>query len=175
LLRSIDWLAGGGALAMLSAGLIACGGESDLSTDQLSKVVAAQQPTLKRCYDAALETYPSKHELRLQAAIHIAASGRVSAVEIEESESTPPGLRACLLDAIAAWKFPEAGAATHTSLPLIFKPEVVPSGPSLDDVQKVLEDVRKKDLQAAPQPEPARPDAAPAPERPATPPPTPQQ
>jgi hypothetical protein len=154
-------------MRVLTLGVLfaACGGEArDLSTEQLSGVVAAQQPTLKRCYDVALERSPSAQELRLQAEIAIAPSGRVSSVEIDDGEVSLPGLSTCLREAISKWKFPQAREATHTGLPLIFKPEVVPSGPTLDDVQDVLRDIRKK--QGLPEAQPAPPQA------PAQPPPT---
>jgi hypothetical protein len=147
-LRHPRWIARAGLALWLLVLTSSCGGEpSDLSTDQLARVVREQQPTLKRCYDAALERAPTREELRLNAEIHIAASGRVTSVQIDEGEISMPGLHTCLQSAIEAWKFPQAKDATHTSLPLIFKPEVVPSGPTLDDVQEVLRDIRKKQAQ----------------------------
>jgi len=149
--------------ALLAVGLcqFACGGKGeDLSTDQLSVVVTAQQPTLKRCYDAALERAPSAQELRMDAEIAIAPSGRVSSVEIDEGEVSLPGLATCLRDAIRSWKFPQAREATHTGLPLIFKPEVTPAGPTLDQVQQVLRDMGVPQAHPAPR-EPAPPQQAP--------------
>jgi len=152
--------------AALAASLCqaACGGKGDdLSTDQLSAVVTAQQPTLKRCYDAALERAPSAQELRMDAEIAIAPSGRVSSVEIDEGEVSLPGLGTCLRDAIRTWKFPQARETTHTALPLIFKPEVTPAGPTLDQVQEVLRDMGVPPAHPAPPPPAPPPQPAPPP------------
>jgi hypothetical protein len=125
---------------VLAFGLLggACGGEPrDLSTEQLARVIDAQQPSLKRCYDAALAQHPYRQEMQLQAVIEIAPSGRVSSVELEGGGGLP-GMAPCLRKTIAGWRFPRAPDATHASLPLIFKPEIKPAGPTLDDVQQAL-------------------------------------
>jgi hypothetical protein len=124
---------------LLLGGFSGCrGGEvHDLSTQQLSSVVVAQQPSLKRCYDAALEKTPYKQPMELQAIIHIEPSGEVDSVQIEGSGGLP-GMSSCLRDAIKKWRFPEAEDATHTSLPLQFKPEIKHAGPTIDQMQEAL-------------------------------------
>lgn len=103
---------------------VACGGpKQDLSEQQLSAAVDAQRPSLERCYQSALETSPYKQEIRMDAVIHIAPTGAVSGVELE-GQGGLPGMSPCIKQAISAWRFPEAKDATHTSLPLIFKPQV---------------------------------------------------
>ena len=127
------------ARALAAAWLLgACGGEPrDLSTAQLAAVVEARRPTLKACYDAALERHPYTQEMRLDAVIEIAPSGRVRSVELEGGGGLP-GMAACIRKAIGSWEFPRAEDPTHTSLPVIFKPEIKPAGPTLDDVQQAL-------------------------------------
>lgn len=126
-------------LLLVLSGALACrsGEVRDLSTAQLSGVVVAQQPSLERCYDAALEKTPYKQPMELQAIIHIEPSGEVDSVQIEGSGGLP-GMSACLRSAIEKWRFPEAPDATHTSLPLHFKPEIKREGPTLDQVQDAL-------------------------------------
>jgi hypothetical protein len=145
------------ALALCTA-IAACGGEpADLSTEQLARVVAAQQPTLKACYDAELERAPSSVTVHFDATIHVAPSGRVSSVEFEPGAAPPP-LLSCVRNAIARWTFPRAEEPTHTSLPLVFKPEVVKSGPNLDDVQKMLKQLGSEAARPAQkQPAPTQP------------------
>ena len=129
-------------LVALVALLVACGGEPrDLSTAQLARVVEAQQPTLKVCYDAALEKHPYKQEMRLDATIEIAPSGRVASVELEGGGGLP-GMADCLRKAIKGWQFPRAKDATETSLPLIFKPEIVPAGPNLEQFEQALKELK---------------------------------
>ncbi|HMI90806.1 MAG TPA: hypothetical protein VK509_05550, partial [Polyangiales bacterium] len=90
-LRLAALAATGGCLA---AG--ACGGaKSDLSEQQLSAAVAAQQPSLERCYQSALETSPYRQQIRMDAAIHIAPSGKVTAVDLDGSGGLP-GMSPCL-------------------------------------------------------------------------------
>ena len=125
----------------LASGAPACGGKpQDLSTEQLSAVVAAERPSLKQCYDTALAQTPYKEEIRMQAVIHIQPSGGVSGIELEGGGGLP-GMSDCIRTAIGRWRFPRAKDPTNTSLPLIFKPEVAspqPTAPLLDEVRKQL-------------------------------------
>jgi hypothetical protein len=118
--------------------LAACGKDRDLSTEQLSRVVEANRPALKVCYDAALEKYPTKREMHFDAVLHIAPSGQVTSVELPE-QSGLPGMQDCLRAAIMRWQFPKAQAETATSLPLVFRPEVVKSQPSMDTLHELLQ------------------------------------
>ena len=133
-----------GLSRLLLAGLAAlafsaCGGKSrDLSTEQLSRAVDAQRGSLKQCYDAALKKYPYTAEMRMQAVLRIAPSGRVRRVELEGGSGLP-GMSECVRSRIEHWRFPEAQDETATSLPLIFHPDVVeqkPDLPTLDDLLK---------------------------------------
>jgi hypothetical protein len=124
---------------VLALALAGCGGgaKHDLSEQQLSLAVEAQRPALERCYQSALETSPYKQEIRMEAVIHIAPSGAVSGVELEGNGGLP-GMSPCLRKAIAAWHFPEAKDATHTSLPLIFQPHVQKPQPDPSAVQDAV-------------------------------------
>jgi hypothetical protein len=114
------------SLALTVALLCACEGADDgLTVEQLTRVVAEQRPSLKTCYDAALEQTPYKHEVRMNAVIHIEPSGKVLEVELDEGGLA--GMAACVREAILAWTFPAAESETHTSLPIIFKPELTPA------------------------------------------------
>jgi len=126
-------------LALASA-TAACGKPQDLSTEQLSAVVAAERPSLKQCYDTALAKTPYKEEIRLQAVIHVQPSGGVSGVELEGGGGLP-GMSDCIRTAIARWHFPRAKDPTDTSLPLIFKPEVAPpqaTAPVIEELRRQL-------------------------------------
>jgi hypothetical protein len=130
--RGRIWL---GAVCLL---LGACGRSHDLSTEQLSRVVEANRPALKVCYDAALEKFPSKQEMHFDAILHIAPSGRVTSVEMPEGSGLP-GMQDCLRAAIMQWRFPQAQAETATSLPLVFRPEVVKTQPTMDTLKDMLQ------------------------------------
>ena len=109
---------------ILLAGLLWACSPSRLSHEQLSRVVDAERGSLDACYDAALQKQPDKRELTGQANIRVAPSGEVAAVEIE-GDLPLAGLKSCLREAIAGWRFPPAKDETRTALPLDFKPQVV--------------------------------------------------
>jgi hypothetical protein len=143
------WACGKSALAFgvaAAAWLSACGKPQDLSVEQLSAVVDRERATLKPCYDTALKDNPYRQEMRMQAVIHVAPSGKVSGVEIAPGSGLP-GMPKCIEQTIAGWKFPIAKDETHASLPLVFKPELVPSGvpdlPRLDEILGLQGDGRK--------------------------------
>lgn len=127
--------------AVAASGCRKSGG--DLSTQQLSEVVTREQPTLEPCYQAGLERTPYEHEFRIEAKLSINPDGTVSKVELDQNGLQ--GMGPCIDKTIRSWRFPEAKAATHASLPLIFRPKVVESLP--DNVQippgfKILNDPR---------------------------------
>lgn len=93
----------------------------DLSEAQMAPVIAAGRPALQACYQAALDRSPDPKEVRLEAALHIAVDGHVEKVQL--GEAALPGLRECLTQTIATWRFPAAPDTTHAALPLVFKPE----------------------------------------------------
>ncbi|MDH5670712.1 MAG: AgmX/PglI C-terminal domain-containing protein [Myxococcales bacterium] len=114
----------------LSASLLllhACSAGADLSTEQLSAVVEAQQPGLQRCYQDALDDHPLKEVVEMSALIRIAPNGAVESVSLD-GKGLLPGLEACVEKTITGWKFPTAGRPTDTSLPLVFRPETQSEG-----------------------------------------------
>ena len=111
--------------AVAAAWLAACPAEEgrDLSTAELSRVVDAHRPTLEPCYQAALDRNPYKHEIRIQAVIHIEPSGKVGKVELDQGGLA--GMGPCIQRTIESWPFPQAEVPTKTELPIIFKPEIL--------------------------------------------------
>ncbi|MFI5306341.1 MAG: AgmX/PglI C-terminal domain-containing protein [Polyangiales bacterium] len=124
--------------------LAACSSRaSDLSTAELSAVVDAQRPALKQCYDHALERSPYKQDMRMDAIIEIAASGRVTSVALHGAGGLP-GMNDCLRAAIKRWQFPRAKASTATSLPLVFHPDVKPAQPNLEPLKQAFQQLGAK-------------------------------
>ena len=133
-----------GVLALLCASVGCRKSGGDLTTRQLSEVVAREQPTLEPCYQAGLDNTPYEHEFRIEATLSIKPDGTVSEVELDQTGLQ--GMGPCLIKTIRGWRFPEAKAPTHASLPLIFRPKVVERLP--DDLQippgfEILNDPRK--------------------------------
>lgn len=132
------------ALALMLASSACSKSGGDLTTQQLSDVVAREQPTLEPCYQAGLDNTPYEHEFRIEAKLSINPDGAVSKVELDQTGLQ--GMGPCIEKAIRSWRFPQAKAPTHASLPLIFRPKVVERLP--DNVQippgfEILNDPRK--------------------------------
>jgi hypothetical protein len=125
----------------VSLGLGACKGDlHDLSTEQLSRVVERGTPELKHCYDEALAINAYKQEMRMEAVLQVAPSGRVASVRLNGGGGLP-GMADCLRRVIKQWRFPEAKDSTYTSLPLVFHPEVKAAQPNLDTLRQALREV----------------------------------
>jgi hypothetical protein len=118
MLRRVFWL----------CALVALGCQSnkggDLSVEQLTAVVAANQEQLKPCYQSALDKQPDSQEFRIQATLHVDKTGSVSDVELERGGL--PNVGSCVEKIVKTWKFPTAKADTYASMPLIFRPTVEP-------------------------------------------------
>lgn len=131
-------------LTLMLAGTACKKSGGDLSTQQLSEVVAREQPSLEPCYQAGLDNTPYEHEFRIEAKLAINPDGTVSGVELDQNGLQ--GMGPCIDKTIRGWRFPQAEAATHASLPLIFRPKVVERLP--DNIQippgfEILNDPRK--------------------------------
>jgi hypothetical protein len=118
MLRRVSWLC-----ALLALGCQSNKG-GDLSVEQLTAVVAANQDQLKPCYQSALDKQPDSQEFRIQATLHVNKTGEVADVEPERGGL--PNVASCVDKVVRTWKFPAAKADTYASMPLIFRPTVEP-------------------------------------------------
>jgi hypothetical protein len=118
MLRRVSWLC-----ALLVLGCQSNKG-GDLSVEQLTTVVAANQEQLKPCYQSALDKQPDSQEFRIQATLHVNKTGSVADVELERGGL--PNVGSCVEKIVKTWKFPAAQADTYASMPLIFRPTVEP-------------------------------------------------
>lgn len=130
-----------GSWALVVLGCIGCQGKKgqDLTVEQLTTVVAANQEQLRPCYQTALDKEPETAEFRLEATVHVGKSGEVADVEVERGRLA--GLAPCVEKVVRGWKFPAAKADTHATLPLIFRPTIepmfeAPRNPFDDEEQK---------------------------------------
>ena len=94
----------------------------DLSTEQLTAVVAREQGSLDPCYQSALDKTPYDHEFQIQTTLHIRKDGSVANVTLDQAGLR--GIGPCVEKAIRAWKFPPAEDETRARLPIIFRPKV---------------------------------------------------
>ena len=104
---------------------LACRGRGeDLTVAQLTNVVAAQQDSLRPCYQAALDKQPDSPEFKIQATLHVKKDGNVESVELERGGL--PNVGSCVERVVRTWKFPAAQADTYANLPIIFRPTIEP-------------------------------------------------
>lgn len=102
-----------------------------LSSQALTAVLSAAQPSLQRCYESAMVTALTNGEEALPAlafdvSFTIGKEGRVEHAQLGAAQGqAPSSLRSCLQGAIEAMRFPAAGAASEARFPLVFQPSVV--------------------------------------------------
>lgn len=92
-----------------------------LSAAEIARVIAANRPTLKRCYEDARARAPNLR-VRLRLHIVIEPSGKISSVTDEGSELPNDGVRTCVGDVLRKATFPRPTNATHAIVPFSFIP-----------------------------------------------------
>ena len=101
------------------------GGEPDsgipLSEADIARVIAANRPAFKRCYEDARAHAPNLR-VRLRLRIVIEGSGKISSATDEGSELPHDGVRACVSDVLHRVTFPRSGGPTHAIVPFNFVP-----------------------------------------------------
>jgi serine/threonine protein kinase len=87
---------------------------TQLSSAQLSAVVARSKNMLQRCYSAA-----DNRVLKFEVDMEVLPSGAVSSVQID---GDVPGVDSCIARTVRGWQFPSALEATHTRFPVLLLP-----------------------------------------------------
>ena len=98
-------------------------GGGQLSTGEISGVVEANRPMVKRrCWQPALDATKGLggSSARVSATIVIAPSGAVQVASASGAEKDYPGLSSCIAARIKAWKFPASGGTTPVNIPFVF-------------------------------------------------------
>ncbi|MDC3959358.1 AgmX/PglI C-terminal domain-containing protein [Polyangium jinanense] len=98
-------------------------GAGQLSTGEISAVVEANRPLVKRrCWQPALDATKGMggSSARVSASIVIAPSGTVQSVSASGAEKDYPGLSSCIAGRIKGWKFPASGGSTPVNIPFVF-------------------------------------------------------
>lgn len=103
-----------------------------LSSEQLAHVLQSHDRELQRCYEEAIvgmlmqtgADAPQRIEpMRLDLRFEVEAVGSVRNVHVDGSAG--PELKRCMVDCIAAWRFPRSAVPTQVRLPVIFRPNIV--------------------------------------------------
>ena len=107
-------------LALVTLGLAnACSPSGgDFSVEQLHAVVEREKPTLTGCSQRPSDKKAPADDVHMQAIIHVRKDGSVAKVSV--GDEGLQGMKACVEKAVLGWRFPEATADTHASLPIIF-------------------------------------------------------
>ncbi|HVK64157.1 MAG TPA: AgmX/PglI C-terminal domain-containing protein, partial [Polyangium sp.] len=105
------------------AGGAQAAGAGQLSTGEISGVVEANRPLVKRrCWQPALDATKGMggSSARVSASIVIGPSGTVQLVSASGAEKDYPGLSSCIAARIKGWKFPASGGSTPVNIPFVF-------------------------------------------------------
>lgn len=91
----------------------------ELTAAQLRAVVTREQPGIRRCYEHAAIAEGRAPGLRLDVAVTIGPTGRVTTVDATGPELGT--LRGCVEDAMRGWTFPPSSGTTRTRIPYVFQ------------------------------------------------------
>ncbi len=89
-----------------------------LDSKAVSATVNTNKPRLQRCYERAIRGQQSPEAVRMNVSINVAASGRVSNVEVDGSG--PGGLKECIEASIRRWRFPASSEGGPAKFPIVF-------------------------------------------------------
>ncbi len=94
-----------------------------LEREAVRKVILSHKSEIQRCFGDALESNPNAQQGRILYQWKIAPSGRVSALEIKESDLKDSELENCVSKVVLDMRFPEAsnGLPTRIIYPFVFK------------------------------------------------------
>jgi hypothetical protein len=84
----------------------------------VSATVNTNKPRLQRCYERAIRGQQSPTAVRMNVSINVAASGRVSDVEVDGTG--PGGLKECIEASIRRWRFPASSEGGPAKFPIVF-------------------------------------------------------
>lgn len=89
-----------------------------LDSEAVSSTVSANKPRLQRCYERAIRGQRSPTAVRMNVSLTVAASGRVS--EVDVAGSGPGGLKECMEASIRRWRFPVSSEGGPARFPIVF-------------------------------------------------------
>jgi hypothetical protein len=94
-----------------------------LEREAVRKVIFSHKSEIKRCFEDALESNPNAQQGRIRYQWKIEPSGRVSAIEIKESDLKDSEVATCVSKIVLDMRFPEAsnGLPTQIIFPFVFK------------------------------------------------------
>lgn len=109
--------------AAKDAGTAAAGPVGTLSKDEINKVLKRHGNEVRSCYEQALRLKPTL-EGKIAVKFIIGATGDVLVTEIASDTLNDENLKACMLNVVRSWKFPEpkGGGNVSVTYPWVFKP-----------------------------------------------------
>jgi len=121
----IDRMGGEGSAGMNivtsdSAAMAMRAGGGQLTAEQLRSTVNSNKRSAQRCYELAIRGAGDPPTIRLDVAVTVAPTGRVSRVNVTGRDFG--GLKACIQSNVRRWRFPSSGGATPLTFPLVFQP-----------------------------------------------------
>ncbi|GAB4289669.1 MAG: hypothetical protein Kow0090_02540 [Myxococcota bacterium] len=94
----------------------------ELDSDTIKRVVSANLPKLKGCYESELKRDPSLRG-RITISLTVQGDGTIAEVELGKSNITGTTVESCLVKILKYWRFPEfKGENAVVEVPLILTP-----------------------------------------------------
>jgi predicted Zn finger-like uncharacterized protein len=95
---------------------------SELTPQQLTKVVQDNKNQLQRCYETALRAAGGKQDSAIKISVNVLVGGSGTAKSVTTAGDGLGNMTDCIKSAVRHWRFPQAQSESEFAFPLVFQP-----------------------------------------------------
>jgi uncharacterized membrane protein len=95
---------------------------SELTPQQLTKVVQDNKNQLQRCYETALRAAGGKQDSAIKISVNVLVGGSGTAKSVSTTGDGLGNMTDCIRSAVKHWRFPQAQSESEFAFPLVFQP-----------------------------------------------------
>ncbi len=95
---------------------------SELTPQQLTKVVQDNKNQLQRCYETALRAAGGKQDSAIKISVNVTVGGSGTAKSVSTTGDGLGNMTDCIRSAVKHWRFPQAQSESEFAFPLVFQP-----------------------------------------------------
>jgi predicted Zn finger-like uncharacterized protein len=95
---------------------------SELTPQQLTKVVQDNKNQLQRCYETALRAAGGKQDAAIKISVNVLVGGSGTAKSVSTTGDGLGNMTDCIRSAVKHWRFPQAQSESEFAFPLVFQP-----------------------------------------------------
>jgi predicted Zn finger-like uncharacterized protein len=95
---------------------------SELTPQQLTKVVQDNKNQLQRCYESALRAAGGKQDSAIKISVNVLVGGSGTAKNVSTNGDGMGNMTDCIRSAVKRWRFPQAQSESEFAFPLVFQP-----------------------------------------------------